>query len=188
MSKVVCLDVFLTNLKMPLPMPGSTSAALYKTLYAQDRVWDFRDIVLAAFSVYGPKHWDKFTRGQINEEEMMGAFAHNLDEVSCLALLDLLASTTLESDFTADCQTNMDRSTPNGQFLVEYLMKNHPDTLRSRPYLRWLLIKTAESGRKDGSGVPDSFAELFRNLGGFKEHGFLSKGLDNIADLCTSGF
>ncbi|KAH8891714.1 hypothetical protein GQ53DRAFT_765218 [Thozetella sp. PMI_491] len=142
-------DTFIINIKPLLDdwVDWADFASLYKCLVSQDRVWDFRDLAAAAFSVYGPSHWKKLTQGQINEDAVIKDFAENLDEVSCLALLDLLASNTLESDITADALAEVHhKMSLNSEYLAEFMMKNYPETIRSRAFTLWILTKAAKSG------------------------------------------
>ncbi|KAH8878803.1 hypothetical protein GQ53DRAFT_814305 [Thozetella sp. PMI_491] len=159
-----CVPDLFTSQTEQLLVNWVDFSGLYQSLLSQGRVWDFRDLVCAAFSVFGPQHWEKLT-GDKAMESILGDFAYDMDESTCLALLDILASTTVDPALTPGILSDGTKlSIPTAQSLAESIIASYPKSMRSRPFMRWILTQTLDPGGGDDAKVPDSSQELVRHL------------------------
>jgi hypothetical protein len=118
---------------------------LYKSLLAQGRIWDFRDIFLSTIGVFGPE-WTcaKFFPGTTWREHILDNWIlHERDESTTLAQLDILTSMILDLNLPDQGFGQMEWLQRDSQVLAEFIMNTYPDSMTSRPFLRWIVLKAA---------------------------------------------
>lgn len=118
---------------------------LYKSLLAQGRIWDFRDIFLSAISAFGPE-WTcgKFFPATPWHESLLDNWIlQERDESTSLAQLDILTSMILDLNLPNQGLGQMEWLERDSQFLAEFIMNTYPGSMTSRPFLRWIVVKAA---------------------------------------------
>ncbi|RYP20887.1 hypothetical protein DL765_002537 [Monosporascus sp. GIB2] len=123
-------------------------ASVYHHLASEGRVWDFRDIFTAFKLAFGiDRAFDAFfNTGSLDEiMETLDSDWETVDydESTNLALLDIMASLVLESDFENTPLHIFQTCLEHGEKLVESLIDEHPETMNSRPFARWIVAKAA---------------------------------------------
>lgn len=89
------------------------------------------------------------------------------DISTVLAHLDILMYMILEVELTKDNLKSMQASLGDAKALAERIQQLHPDAMKTRPFLRWIIAKSAETRCKEDNNLADSFRELFEYLGNF---------------------
>lgn len=125
---------------------------VHKSLLSSGRVWDMRDIFCALICCYGAeKAWTlllnkelgSHTIGDFVESWTLGGY----DVSTYLALIDVL--TTLVHEIYTQIKSLSDRTKiPTGKQLLDYTQRlsntvhvNSPTYIKSRPLIRWAVIK-----------------------------------------------
>ncbi|GAP83909.1 hypothetical protein SAMD00023353_0503280 [Rosellinia necatrix] len=123
-------------------------ATVYHCLASEGRVWDFRDIFTAFKRAFGQDQAFNafFNTGSV--DEIMETLGHDwetgrYDESTNLALLDIISSLILESDFEKTPSQYFQTCLEHGEKLVKPLMSEDPEATKSRPFARWLVAKAA---------------------------------------------
>lgn len=96
------------------------------------------------------------------------------DESTCVALLDMHVAHGLQLWFTIKKNPNSEQTLirPADAF-AENIRSRYPLAMRSRPYLRWILLKSAILGSKSMNGLTDphsAIEERCRNFPGLVIH------------------
>ena len=121
---------------------------LYQALLSQGRIWDFRDIFLAAIRCFGlPQSCQKFFLTESWRERILDDWIlYERDESTALAQLDILVGISLYLESLALDRVDMDWLQIDAQKLVEEIMEKHPQSMKSRTFTRWILMKAAGVG------------------------------------------
>ncbi|OTA96079.1 hypothetical protein M434DRAFT_151590 [Hypoxylon sp. CO27-5] len=136
---------------------------LYKNLVVQGRVWDVRDITVAMISA-GVNILDQWGGIQNFAKDWSSSAS---DASTTLALLDIfvsLAAYELENSVEA-AEALIIESTPLALSIIE----NDPGSMKSRPFMRWMLTKTQLSDIK-GPHYAYSYKEHFEPFPGVVFH------------------
>ncbi|KAK5050807.1 hypothetical protein LTR84_003366 [Exophiala bonariae] len=118
---------------------------LYRMLLAQGRVWDFRDIFLSTIGVFGVE-WTclAFFSGSPWREAILDNWVlYERDQSTTLAQLDILTNMPLNLNLPTQGFGQMEWLQRDSQTLAELIMNNYPNSMNSRPFLKWLVIKAA---------------------------------------------
>lgn len=120
---------------------------LYQTLLSQGRIWDFRDVFLVAIRCFGVTQACQkfFLSDSLKERVIDDWILYERDESTILAQLDILVELSLhvESSIRGDV---IEWLQPEAQSLVEEIMEKHPESMKSRPFTRWIVMKAAGIG------------------------------------------
>lgn len=90
-----------------------------------------------------------------------------LDESTCVALLDIHVAHALESWFKREDLDSKETTFEAADACAEDVRLKYPQAVRSRPYLRWILLKSAELGCRGLRGLADPWSALEKNCGEF---------------------
>ncbi|KAK4197056.1 hypothetical protein QBC40DRAFT_286287 [Triangularia verruculosa] len=137
---------------------------LYSEMVAHDCIWDAKDLLVAASSVFGWQATSTMFFGTTYIPEVMKRISQDwsrsyFDEPSTLGLLDLYTSLIL--------QEHTNETKVRDGFLLEYatglaktVETHEAELMRSRPFIQWLLAKsllgvTTAQGRLDGLHLED---------------------------------
>lgn len=90
-----------------------------------------------------------------------------LDESTCVALLDIHVAHALDSWFKRELLDSKETAFEAADACAEDVRLKYPQAVRSRPYLRWILLKSAELGCRGLRGLTDPWSALENNCGGF---------------------
>ena len=128
------------------------TAGIHRTLLAQGRVWDWRDISIAA-SVCDRVSVPKGQTASMPEvhpakfcDELLAQWMINKsDLLTNLALLDIMTSLALSEPFSATTLARSKEFVDRAQNVVASITEYHPTALKSRQYAQWLLAKVAVS-------------------------------------------
>ena len=140
---------------------------LYKNLLTQGRIWDFRDVFLASISAFDLKQTRlNFFGPEPSRDKILDNWTvHMQDDSTILAQLDILVFMILdleppESDMHG---TEVAVLKEDAQSLAELIMKNHPESMKTRPFMRWLLAKATESIFKEEENSSNTSGTASRN-------------------------
>lgn len=121
----------------------------------QGRIWDFKDIFIGAVYYYGEKEACDKIFGSFGGSEtplkriLLDWSTAIYDESTNLALLDILVSLALmriqSPAIVADAKCLVDQAGDLASDTVQY----HPNGLKSRQYIRWILAKVAVNNYQD---------------------------------------
>lgn len=126
---------------------------IYRLLLPQGRIWEVRDILVAAVDAQGPDDvWDLLFDVDIYSDRALIKFlddwsVQGYDEPTYLAVLDILASlsTALTSYWDSPPSQNhlaaAERCLQHARILATCLKENSPELVKSRPYVRWILAE-----------------------------------------------
>lgn len=118
--------------------------SIYRQLLSEDRLWDFRDALVAVCASYGTKDaLDAFLDYPSPVEGLLLDWQTDAqDESTELALLDLLSFMALTTDTSPDAghltETCLHLAEPIGNSLLH----NSPHTIRSRIFVQWVVAKS----------------------------------------------
>lgn len=83
------------------------------------------------------------------------------DESTCVALLDIYVTHGLLSWFTIKKNSNLEQTLiGSADTCAEQIKSKYPLAMRSRPYLRWILLKSAVLGSKGLNGLTDPHSAM----------------------------
>ncbi|KAK4170179.1 hypothetical protein QBC43DRAFT_182399, partial [Cladorrhinum sp. PSN259] len=128
---------------------------LYRGLVAEEAIWEFKDFVLAAVSVFGWKETTSLLYGTVYLPDILKAITKDwmpsgYDEPATLGLLDLFTALILQ-DGSENMRTRNRLLLQHARVLAELIQKNDEELMRSRPFVQWLLAKSL----MDLSPVPE---------------------------------
>lgn len=142
----------------------NTSSQSWYILQADSRT-DFRDLAIYHYSAMAkvlrnvPDTWRQFI---------------TYDESTCVALLDIHVAHGLQSWITIKKDPNSEQTFIGpADACAETIRSKYPLAMRSRPYLRWILLKSAVLGSKSMNGLTDPHSamdERCRNFPGLAIH------------------
>lgn len=118
---------------------------------------DFRDISVTV-SYFSPA-----TAQALENIARMWRFSA-YDESTCVALLDIHVAHGLESWFTKDDLVFKNKTFESADACAEDIRLKYPQAMRSRPYFRWILLKSAELGCRSLRGLTDPYSALEQNF------------------------
>ncbi|KAJ9136678.1 hypothetical protein NKR23_g9579 [Pleurostoma richardsiae] len=152
---------------------------MYKVLLLEGRIWDFRDVFVAATTLFGIEE----TLGVEGEDDegwsrIMKDWASDEQDASTnLALLDIMTSIIHSRALSHFKKADLQEYFAAGQTLAERITKHQPEAMRSRPFCRWILAKAAEAEFKQINGLTDSFDSFVEHLGDHPGGGFCQSGM-----------
>ncbi|KAF7865734.1 hypothetical protein EAF04_005900 [Stromatinia cepivora] len=124
---------------------------LYENLRSHERIWDFRDIFCAYLFAFGADEaWINFFRRSFRTSDCLKClFAdwslEKCDESTYLAMLDVLLTL---ADCCRSLQTSSGRFLPTPEWCLSHarnlagdMAAQNPGTVKSRSYLRWILME-----------------------------------------------
>ncbi|KAK0671173.1 hypothetical protein QBC41DRAFT_386669 [Cercophora samala] len=137
---------------------------LYREIAAEDCIWDARDLLVAATSVFGWQDTSTMFFGTGYLPKIMDLISNDwirsdYDEPSALGLLDLFTSLILQ-DHGKEMDVRNHLLLEYATLLARSIQDHDEDLMRSRPFLQWLLAKTvlemaAAPERPDGIRLKD---------------------------------
>lgn len=150
---------------------------LSQSLLTQGRIWgesckrkarsradshtDYRDIAVSISGFFSTM--TAIMLGNVTEMWRFGAH----DESTCVALLDIHVANSLERWFVKEDLEDRKMTSAYADACAEDLRLNFPQAMRSRPYLRWILLKSAELGCRSLRGLTDPYSALEKNCKNF---------------------
>ncbi|KAK3311185.1 uncharacterized protein B0T15DRAFT_489808 [Chaetomium strumarium] len=119
---------------------------LYQELVGESCIWDFRDLLVAAVSVFGWEESSRLFFGTGHLPRALGMIVKDwdhpfYDEASTLGLLDLFTSLVLQ-DPSDHMRTHNSLFLQHARALAESVQTNDPELMRSRPFIQWLLVRS----------------------------------------------
>ncbi|KAI0127470.1 hypothetical protein BJ170DRAFT_373681 [Xylariales sp. AK1849] len=144
--------------------PPSFYKRLYADLLRQGRVWDLHDIMLSMVYVASINDILENLFDGVDVRRGLRALIadwqgpiHEHDASTNIALLGILTSLVLEYLFSFKGHDEMIEGFLNQSMpLAMWIMENDPSSMKSRPYLRWLLAK-AQYTNENGPNEVDAF-------------------------------
>ncbi|KAI1461298.1 hypothetical protein F4805DRAFT_413546 [Annulohypoxylon moriforme] len=155
---------FIDNPTMPERLQKEFSPdfleGLYRDLLKEGRIWDLRDIAVANVSILC---W--------NGIDFVSDWSRMIiDTSTTLALLDILVSLMFyESEYSTKTDDNIETFLRQSEPLALWIMENDPDNMRSRPFLRWMLVKAQYADAK-GPHYAHSYGEQLQSWPGLVFH------------------
>lgn len=130
--------------------------SIYRQLLAEQRIWDFRDVLIEACISYDTNQaLSAFLDHGSPIEGMVADWETGTpDESTELALLDLLSFIALNSDRSLEDGSLEEDCLRLAEPIGNLLLDRFPHTVHSRPFIQWLVSKAAV---KNG---PQQFAYL----------------------------
>lgn len=121
-------------------------ASVYNHLASEGRIWDFRDLFIAFKLAFGLREAVDAFFNTLSLDEVMDMLDSDWETVTYdlstnIALLDILGSLILESNFENTSLQHYKTCLKHGEKLVQALINEHPETTKSRPFARWLVAK-----------------------------------------------
>lgn len=89
------------------------------------------------------------------------------DEPTVLAILDMIMLVVLNLDISKDMMQSLRVPLQVADDCAEIIRLKFPESMNTRPYLRWILVKAAEFGCRGEKGLTDPFTELLQNVEDF---------------------
>ncbi|KAH7127743.1 hypothetical protein B0J13DRAFT_141223 [Dactylonectria estremocensis] len=134
----------------------------YRELLGQGRIWDFRDLFLAAYTCFGAESaQEQFFRSKNALDALLTDWTTTeQDESTQLALLDIVSAMALGSSVSAEVRPFTEQCLQSATVLGESIMENFPHDVKSRPFLRWILVQSSISARR-GKRSPFAYDYLF---------------------------
>lgn len=106
--------------------------------------------------------------------------SHTHDESTCVALLDIHVAHGLEAWFITQEDLDHKKSTiKSADTWAEEIRSKYPQAMRSRSYLRWILLKSAELGCKSLQGLTNPHSALENSCKSFPGQTLYCKGTLN---------
>ncbi|KAK3694969.1 hypothetical protein B0T22DRAFT_371280 [Podospora appendiculata] len=138
---------------------------IYHQLLCEDRIWDFRDLFVAAvplfrwpdtlFQFFGTRSFPLVLKTISKDWSGPG-----YDESTTLGLLDLFTSLIIQDPHTKNSDTRTPQLIQYARSLAETVHTNNVERMKSRPFIQWILAKNIyEMGevleRSDSVGLGD---------------------------------
>ncbi|KAI1776928.1 hypothetical protein F4818DRAFT_363487 [Hypoxylon cercidicola] len=150
--------------------------SLYSKLLREGRIWDLRDIVLARIldpDVDTTSDWSDAPSCQERVDGLIADWSgvtQENDASTILAIIDILTSFILDELMSAEGNNNLmddilDQSAP----LVYTIIEKYPNSMRSRPFMRWMLAKSRLAHIKS-SNYTDSLLHTLQSSPGVTIH------------------
>ncbi|KAK4240709.1 hypothetical protein C8A03DRAFT_31199 [Achaetomium macrosporum] len=119
---------------------------LYHELAGESCVWDFRDLLVAAVSVFGWQEASALFFGTSYFPRALDIIVKDwdrpfYDEASTMGLLDLFTSLILQ-DSSDSMKAHSLLFLQHARVLAESVQSNDPELMRSRPFVQWLLVRS----------------------------------------------
>ncbi|KAI3393653.1 hypothetical protein diail_3833 [Diaporthe ilicicola] len=125
-------------------------AALYESLLAQGRIWDFADLYKASYTVFGTETTlTLFTRNLGLETVMDQWTLENDDESTTLAQLDMLSWALIQQPESRESLKERNDIFEKARSYAESIKTHHPKRMKSSPFITWLLGKTVHMSLKE---------------------------------------
>lgn len=121
---------------------------LYYQLLGEDRIWDFRDLVVTTVSLFGWEEtgsmlFDSTPSHEIPELIHRDWLQSCDDGATVLGLLDIFTSLALESSARDNTRPGvLGAFIKHAPVLAEYVQRCGPDAVTTRPFIQWILAKT----------------------------------------------
>lgn len=139
---------------------------IYYRLLSEARIWDFRDLLISAVSLFG---WPETIAMLFNSKDSDAALARihedwgqlGNDESVLLGLLDVFTSLMLQTRPLAQARgLPTSALVEHARIFAESAQKDNADHMKTRPFIQWILAKTwwetrPPSKRSDGTTVDD---------------------------------
>ncbi|KAK3495699.1 hypothetical protein B0T13DRAFT_303484 [Neurospora crassa] len=122
--------------------------SLYLRLLGEARIWDFRDILVGAASLFGWEEISFMLFGSKTLDQVLNMIHQDWlqtgdDEATVLGLLDIFASLILHGrPLDPTRQPSLSSFARHARVLAEMAQKNNPDNMNTRPFIQWILAKT----------------------------------------------
>ncbi|KAK3395696.1 hypothetical protein B0T20DRAFT_43408 [Sordaria brevicollis] len=122
--------------------------SLYSRLLGESRIWDFRDLLVSAASVFGWEETSRLLFGPRPLNQVLDIIHRDwlqaeYDEATVLGLLDTFTSLILQGrPFDATRRPLLSSFADHARFLAEIAQKSNPDNMNTRPFVQWILAKT----------------------------------------------
>lgn len=180
--QILCLGMCLFKLVKPVSnttgVPESMGEwgnwkEIYEELVAQGRIWDFRDLFIAANETFGSTVAQKqfFGSRDVLECLLSDWKPTEEDESTHLALLDLLTHMALYASYLTALQPVAERYLRAASLITESIMEHHPGNMKTRPFLLWTLAQLSITSTQTKAKVPPfSFVANYHGLGGLSRH------------------
>ncbi|ROW09268.1 hypothetical protein VPNG_05869 [Cytospora leucostoma] len=142
---------------------------IYQLLLREDRVWDFRDLLVTSVLVFG---WQEIGKELLNKlsfpETLHGIMDdwmdEDYDESTTLALLDLFTTSVLQDVFGELTDQRNLLCLDYAHRLAGSVLKNDPQNTRSRPFIQWIIAKAAFQLKKTHVSEWTSYLKGFPGL------------------------
>ncbi|ORY69651.1 uncharacterized protein BCR38DRAFT_89613 [Pseudomassariella vexata] len=163
--------------------PETFYKSLYTNLLRQGRIWDFHDIMLARITVENIQDMTGFWTDCSGIRLRLRALKTDwtspdgdIDISTSLALLSIFTSIVIDYCFYFNGKEDMvegilDQSRP----LAQSVSQNDPQTMKSRPYIKWIIAKAQFSNEK-GPNETDAFVQYLQSTRGVVYH-YTRRGL-----------
>nr|CAB97313.2 hypothetical protein [Neurospora crassa] len=122
--------------------------SLYSRLLGEARIWDFRDLLVGAASLFG---WDETSImffGSTPLDQVLNMIHQDWlqtgdDEATVLGLLDIFTSLILHGrPLDPTRQPLLSSFAGHARVLAEVAQQNNPDNMNTRPFIQFILAKT----------------------------------------------
>lgn len=126
---------------------------IYQILLHEDRVWDLKDLFVASVPMLG---WQELGESLLNKasfpeilRSIMGDWIGSYyDESTTLAFLDLFTSLVLQEVFGNGTDPRLSLCLDYARRLSNSVLETDPQNTRSRPFIQWILARSAFEMRK----------------------------------------
>lgn len=139
---------------------------IYYRLLSEARIWDFRDLLISAVSLFG---WPETIAMLFKSKDTDMALARihedwaqlGNDESVILGLLDIFTSLMLQIRPPAQAtHLSPPALVEHARIFAESVQKNNADNMNTRPFIQWILAKTwwearPTPKRSDGATIDD---------------------------------
>lgn len=124
-------------------------AALYESLLAQGRIWDFTDLYKVSCTIFGlHQTLALFARNQNVETVMDQWTLESDDESTTLAQLDMLSWALTQPSDRPEGTEERQMIFEKAMGYAESIKTHHPKRMKSAPFISWLLSKTVYTSLK----------------------------------------
>ncbi|KAM7192387.1 hypothetical protein V8F33_008400, partial [Rhypophila sp. PSN 637] len=137
---------------------------LYHRILGENRIWDLRDLLVAAVSLFGTQFLTQCLNGKsfsLALDRLLEDWIQpEYDESTNLGLLDLFTSLLLDRPSSIKDNPKAALLLEHAKTLAESIQVNDTQNMRSRPFIQWIMAKVvSEMGdipiRPDGLRVED---------------------------------
>lgn len=116
---------------------------LYRNLLAEDRIWDFRDVLFALSESCSAEDALVELVGSASPLDQMLAdwVISPPDESTSLAILDILSFIALNAKIPGKTQAFPENCLRSAEHIGNSILDNFPRAVHTRPFIRWMLAK-----------------------------------------------